>query len=262
MAGVALAAGAGTRLGPITDTIPKPLCTVAGRTLLDLALDRLGSVDADRAVNTHHHPEAIRRAVGDRATVVHETPEPLGTAGAIANLREFIAGRPVVVVNGDTWCPGGLAPLVDNWDGTSVRVFVPGGGGFGPRSAIVGTLLPWRVVEHLSVTPSGLYEVVWRDEHAAGRLDVVGYEGPWVDCGTAVDLLEANLQALDGESAVHPDAVVDGQLSGSSVGAGAMVAGAVSDSVVLAGATVGAHEALHRVVRWVDAGGEQRTLQL
>ena len=258
---MALAAGAGTRLAPITDSIPKPLCTVAAETLLDLALARLDTVGADPAVNVHHHAALLRASVGNRAHVAHERPEALGTAGAIANLRDFIDGRPVVVVNGDTWCPGGLEPLVDGWDGERVRVFVPGGGDFGPRSAIVGTLVPWRIVRALEVTPSGLYEVVWRDEHAAGRLEVVGYDGPWVDCGTPSDLLEANLAALGQGTARHRHAIVHGRIDRTAVGADAEVLGDVSESVLLAGAEVAADEVLRRVVRWVEAG-RQRTLQL
>lgn len=261
LAGVALAAGAGTRLAPITHTIPKPLCTVANQALLHLALDRLATVDADPAVNVHHHATALTASIGPRAHVVHETPEALGTAGAIANLRPFIDGRAAVVVNGDTWCPGGLGPLVDDWDGERVRVFVPGSDDFGPRSPIVGTLLPWRVVRTLEVTPSGLYEVVWRDEHAAGRLEVVRYDGAWVDCGTPSDLLEANLAALGRASAVHPGADVHGRAIRTAVGAEALVLGEVTESVLLQGAVVDEGESLRRVIRW-SAAGEQHTLQL
>ncbi len=261
LAGVALAAGAGTRLAPITGSIPKPLCTVGNETLLDLALARLASVGADPAVNVHHHAELLRASVGGRAHVEQESPEALGTAGAIANLRPFIDGRAVAVVNGDTWCPGGLEPLLEGWDGERVRVFVPGGGGFGPRSAIVGTLLPWRTVRDLERTPSGLYEVVWRDEHAARRLEVVSYDGPWVDCGTPSDLVDANLAALGEGNALHSDASVDGRVARTAVGADVAVAGEVTDSVLMAGTSVGADEVLHRVIRWL-ADGEQQTLHV
>ncbi len=235
---------------------------MATRTLLDLALDRLATVEVEPAVNVHHHAQQIVASVGDRAMVSHEVDEALGTAGAIANLREFIDGRPVVVINGDTWCPGGLAPLVDGWDGHTVRVFVPGGGPFGPRSAIVGTLLPWRVVRDLEVAPSGLYEVVWRDEHDAGRLEVIGHNGTWVDCGTPADLLEANLLARSGTSVVHPTASVAGSALMTAVGPRTIVRGHVSSSVLFADTTVESHEVLDRVIRWRAAGGEQRTLQL
>ena len=260
LAGVALAAGAGTRLAPITEAVPKPLCPVANRALLDLALDRLATVGAAPAVNAHHHGRDIRAAVGERAHVVEEHPEALGTAGALANLRRWIDGRPVVVVNGDTWCPGSLAPLVEGWDGERIRVLVPGGGDFGPRSPIVGALMPWPDVRGLPVTPTGLYEVSWRAAHEAGRLEVVPHEGPWVDCGGPSDLLKANRDAMDGESVIDPSASIAGMVTVSAIGAGATVLGDAHGSVVFAGAVVGEGEVLRGAIRWTDAAGRPATV--
>jgi len=58
--GMVLAAGLGTRLRPLTDSMPKALVTVQGRTLLDRALDHLQSVGVKRVVvNTHHKSQMI-----------------------------------------------------------------------------------------------------------------------------------------------------------------------------------------------------------
>lgn len=264
MAGVALAAGAGTRLAPITDTIPKPLCPVATVPLIDHALVRLESVAVECAVNVHHHAAAIAAHVGDRAHVSHEVDEALGTAGALAAMSAWLDGRPAVVVNGDTWCVGGLDRLVRGWDGETVRVLVPGGGSFGPRSPIVGTVLPWRTIAPLHRVPSGLYEVVWRHEHEAGRLEVIAYDGAWADCGTPSQLLDANLAALGGTSVVAPDAEVarGANVRSSAVSAGARVGeGArVERSVLFQGAAVAPLERVVGELRWVDASGEQRRL--
>jgi MurNAc alpha-1-phosphate uridylyltransferase len=55
-----LAAGRGTRLHPITSTVPKPLVEVAGRTLLDRAIDRLAEAGVERVVvNLHYMAETI-----------------------------------------------------------------------------------------------------------------------------------------------------------------------------------------------------------
>lgn len=60
MKAMVLAAGLGTRLRPLTNDRPKALVTVAGRTLLEITLERLRAFGVTEAiVNTHHHAEMI-----------------------------------------------------------------------------------------------------------------------------------------------------------------------------------------------------------
>src|SRR5690606_37665971 len=66
----------------------------------------------------------------------------------------------------------------------------------------------WRSVAPLRPEPSGLYELSWRAEHEAGRLDLVVTGGSFVDCGTVADYLGANLLASGGASVVDPTARV------------------------------------------------------
>ena len=55
-----LAAGLGVRMRPLTDRMPKPLVRVAGRTLLDHVLDKLGDAGVGEAiVNVHYLPDQI-----------------------------------------------------------------------------------------------------------------------------------------------------------------------------------------------------------
>ena len=207
LAGVALGAGAGTRMRPLTLLRPKVLCPVGDEALIDHALGRLSTVTDDVAVNVHVSQPALLRHLDGRAHLSVEAGEALGTAGGIGNLRDWIDGRAVVVVNGDTWCPGSLAPLVDGWDGATIRILVAGDEPFGPTARIAGSLLPWDVVADLPTTPSGLWEVSWRQAHADGRVESVHHLGPFVDCADPIDYLRANLAAAGG-SAIGAGAVV------------------------------------------------------
>jgi N-acetyl-alpha-D-muramate 1-phosphate uridylyltransferase len=235
LCGVVLAAGAGVRLRPLTRLRPKPLCTVAGEALVDLALARAHSVAGDVAVNVHHDRAPIEAHVAGRAHVSVEDDEALGTAGALGHLRGWVDGRAVVVVNADTWCgPGGLAGLVEGWDGERVRLALAGDDELLPTSKVAAAVMPWSEVAPLAPEPSGLYEVSWRKLAAAGLIDVVGWDGPCLDCGTPARYLHANLAATGGASVVEP---------------GAEVAGTLDRSVVWAGAEVRAGEVLRGAVR-------------
>lgn len=96
-----LAAGYGTRLRPLTDTIPKCLVPIHGQPLLDwwLALLRRHGV-TDVLVNTHYLPEPVRAFIKDynrqnTGLTVYETYEPelLGSGGTIRKNRAFVRGE-------------------------------------------------------------------------------------------------------------------------------------------------------------------------
>ena len=263
VAGVVLAAGAGTRLAPLTALRPKALCPIGGVPLLDLALQRVaaecGDGPARLAVNAHHLAPQVVAHVGGRARVSIEEPQALGTAGALGALRGWLDGRDVLLTNADAYLPGGLAlaggtPFSHGWDGERCRLAcVTAGPGSGLRADfrlpdgrgvryVGGALLPWRLVRDLAAAPSGLYEVMWRAEAGRGALDLQVIEGGAVDCGTVADYLVANLHASGGASVVGRGAVVEGRLT---------------RSVVWDGCRVEAGEHLVDVVR---AGGAGVTL--
>lgn len=225
VAGVVLAAGAGTRLAPLTSLRPKALCPVGTRPLVLHALDRLttaglGSDDPDApptsgsvAVNLHAGVDRLDAALpaGVHRSVEH--PAALGTAGALGLLRPWIDGRDVLVTNADAWFPPGvdLAPFVAGWDHERVRLLCvddPNRGDFGRRRYCGVALMPWSAVSALAAEPAGLYEVSWRTEAAAGRLDLVDHDGEFVDCGTVGDYLAANLLSSGGATVVDPAAFV------------------------------------------------------
>lgn len=207
-----LAAGAGTRLVPLTRSRPKALCPVAGVALVDHARSRVRGVTDAVAVNVHHGRADLEAHLAGAVHLSVEEPEALGTAGAVGHLRPWLDGRPAIVLNADTWTPGGVGDLLAGWDGETVRVLVAGGGDLGPRSLVAGSLLPWSWARGLAAVPSGLYEHVWRPAQAEGRLEAVAFAEPVVDCGTPATYLAANLAATGGAPAISPGARVDGEV--------------------------------------------------
>ena len=103
-----LAAGLGTRLKPLTDTMPKALVPVGGRPLLDLNIRKLQSQGYDRfVVNIHHFAQQIVNYVGqqDYAPLVHfsdETEALLETGGGLKKAAPlFVDDEPVLIHNVD-----------------------------------------------------------------------------------------------------------------------------------------------------------------
>jgi len=272
---VVLSAGEGTRLRPVTATLPKALCPVGNVPLLDRALARLARHELAGpdavAVNVCYLADLVADHVADRAFVSREPgPPALGTSGALCHLRDWIAGRGVLAVNADGYLaptdPGSLdlEPLLDGWDGRTVRLLaVPAGDrpveftapdGSGYRFA-GASLLPADLVAALPPGRSDLVLTVWRPAERAGRLEIIPYAGWYTDCGTPADYLAANLHAagLVGGTLVAPDATVTGVVVSSVVGPGAVVAGSITRCVVLPGARVGPDETLVDAVRLGDA---------
>ncbi len=259
-----LAAGQGRRLRPITETIPKPLCPVGNVPLLDRALDRLarhGLAGSDRvAVNASYLADQITAHAGDRAFISTE-PEALGTAGAVGHLRQWVAGRAVLVGNGDAYlaAPDGpdrdIAALLDGWDGETVRVLVvpvadPGAAKFHGPSVFAGfSLIPAADAACLAPVRSELVREVWRPAERAGRLELIRYDGLYLDTGTVPDYLAANLHAAGDGSLIAADAVVTGRVERCVVGAAATVRGAATRSVIFPGAVVADDEVLADAVR-------------
>ena len=120
-----LAAGLGTRMRPITETLPKPLVPIAGRTLLDRGLDALADAGVEIAViNVHWLPDQIIDHVTGRAApriiVSDERDELLDSAGGIVKALPELGNGPFFVLNADTfWVDAGeanLARMTRLWD--------------------------------------------------------------------------------------------------------------------------------------------------
>jgi len=108
MKAMVLAAGAGSRMGELTRTLPKPMLVVGGRPILEHILLNLARHGFTQVVlNLHHHPQVIRDHFGDGSALglcitYLQEPRLLGTAGSVGNAAHLLAGEePVLVHYGD-----------------------------------------------------------------------------------------------------------------------------------------------------------------
>ena len=120
-----LAAGLGTRMRPLTDTIPKPLVPLAGRPLIDHVLDRIAQAGIPQAVvNVHHHADLLEAHVRRRRTpdivVSDERAAVLDTGGGVLKALPKLGPEPFLVHNSDSvWTEGiasNIGRLAAAWD--------------------------------------------------------------------------------------------------------------------------------------------------
>jgi len=112
-----LAAGLGTRLGKLTEHIPKCLLPIGGRPLLDYWFDALEAAGVgDVLVNVHHHADVMREYLDSRVTPIRirtlREPMLLGSAGTIRTAWDFVAGeRDFFIVYADNFARVDLVRL-------------------------------------------------------------------------------------------------------------------------------------------------------
>jgi MurNAc alpha-1-phosphate uridylyltransferase len=110
-----LAAGLGTRMRPLTDTLPKPLVPVAGKALIDHVLDRLADAGVTTAVvNVHHKADAIEKHLKGRTrpkiVISDERGELLDTGGGVMKALPKLGPAPFFHMNSDTLWIEGVTP--------------------------------------------------------------------------------------------------------------------------------------------------------
>lgn len=234
-----LAAGLGVRMRPLTERVPKPLVPVAGRTLLDRALDRLEAAGVETVVvNTHHLADAIERHLAARPrprTVLSHEPELLDTGGAVALALPHLGPGPFYVINGDAlWLDGprdALGRLADAWgerrmdalllvEPTARAIGYAGPGDFhlepdgrlrrragrapAPYLYIGVQLVSARLFDGVAVERFSLNKL-WDRAIEAGRLHGLVHDGAYCHIGTpeSVALAERALSARDAPTAAE-----------------------------------------------------------
>ena len=119
-----MAAGYGTRMRPLTNTMPKPLVKVQGKALIDHVIDRLVAVGVDTiVVNIHYMGDQIAAHLKNRKDaefiISDETDTLLDSGGGIFKALSHFKGEPFFHANADTvWVEGAshaLPRLIDAW---------------------------------------------------------------------------------------------------------------------------------------------------
>jgi|SRR5579859_3299636 len=100
-----LAAGYGTRLKPLTDRVPKPLVPVAGKPMIQYALEKLQAYGIQEVViNVSHLKEQLTAWLAERKEIavrLSEETEPLETGGGLKKAVPLLGDEPVFVINSD-----------------------------------------------------------------------------------------------------------------------------------------------------------------
>jgi MurNAc alpha-1-phosphate uridylyltransferase len=231
-AAMIMGAGLGVRMRPLTDDRPKPLITVAGRTLIDHSIDRLAQAGVTKiVVNLHYKGEMLRAHLARRRDVQvifsDESDLLLDTGGGVVKALHHFDGNPFFVLNSDSvWVEGPAAALpamIKNWDSGSMDGLLlladmqtamgyEGKGDFVLKAT--GQVL--RARDHTGATyaypgvqiahprmfenaPQGPFStnVMWDRAIAGGRLFGTVLDGVWIHVGTpdARDEAEAYLRA-------------------------------------------------------------------
>lgn len=224
-----LAAGLGTRMRPITLTTPKPLVSVAGRTLLDRALDHMAEAGVERlVVNTHWLAGKVEAHLAGRTDITLSHEEVLlETGGGVTKALPHLGDEPFFVANSDIiWTNGGipaLRRLAEAWDDarmdallllqpTATAVGYEGNGDFFLDPAGIPRRRRDREVAPLLFSgvqilaprlfkdaPEGKFSlnILYDRALEAGRLAAIVHDGRWYHVGTpeALPEVEALLSA-------------------------------------------------------------------
>jgi MurNAc alpha-1-phosphate uridylyltransferase len=222
-----LAAGLGTRMRPLTDRTAKPLLPLAGKPLIDHALDRLAAAGVRTVVvNAYWQADQVAAHLAARQdrpprTILRREAAMLETGGGVKAALDSLGSAPFFVVNGDAFWVDGPRAALDRLaaafdpaqlDGVllvhrtfQVRAEV-GMGDFSvdpwgvPRRRGEREVVPYiyaglQLISPalLAGTPEGAFSMnrAWDIAMAAGRLRTVVHDGLWFHLSTPADLTEA-----------------------------------------------------------------------
>lgn len=218
--GMILAAGLGKRLQPLTLTTPKPLIELAGRPLIQYALDRYLARRLKKiVVNTHYLAIQMADYLAGWPVIISHEEELLETGGGIAKALPHFNGYPFFSLNSDIWwqdnANNSLDALEASWDETTMDALLllvhrqnalnyDGAGDFlWDEATLTPTFRPSDIPVPYIFTgiqllhprlfnscPEGRFSVVELYQRAAKnqRLKAIVLNGEWSDVGTVTAL--------------------------------------------------------------------------
>jgi MurNAc alpha-1-phosphate uridylyltransferase len=216
------AAGMGTRMAPLTADRPKPLICVAGRALLDHALDLTDVPQVGRrVVNVHYKADMVRAHLAGRDVAISAEDPLLETGGGLRHALPLLGAGPVMTLNTDAvWHgPNPLAQLAAAWQPQmeALLLLVPpaqvaghvGKGDFAIAPDGRLTRAPAQIytgaqimrTDRLGDVPQDAFSLnlIWNEMAQRGGLYGISYDGRWCDVGRpdCIPLAEQMLQAPD-----------------------------------------------------------------
>ncbi len=216
------AAGMGTRMAPLTADRPKPLIRVAGKPLLDHALDLTDVPQVGRrVVNVHYKAGMVRAHLAGRDVAISAEDPLLETGGGLRHALPILGAGPVMTLNTDAvWHgPNPLAQLAAAWQPQieALLLLVPpaqvaghvGKGDFAIAPDGRLTRAPAQIytgaqimrTDRLGDVPQDAFSLnlIWNEMAQRGGLYGISYDGRWCDVGRpdCIPLAEQMLQAPD-----------------------------------------------------------------
>ena len=215
-----LAAGKGTRMGPLTRQVPKPMLPVRGKPILEHIVRHLATHGIRKIViNVHYLPDVIVNYFGDGSrwgvTILYSRESQLlETGGGVANARPFFPDETVFLANGDVLCDVTPQELIGlhALKGARVTLTVLPSQNYREYSLILydrnyrvvdilpkGTspppgvssgiytghaLLHPRAIGHLNPVPHSIVSMLFKPLIETNGIYVYPYSGKWIDFGT------------------------------------------------------------------------------
>jgi MurNAc alpha-1-phosphate uridylyltransferase len=219
-----LAAGYGTRLKPLTDRMPKPLIPVAGKPMIEYALDKLRAYGIEEVIiNASHLKDqltAYLSAFNDLTIKISEEAEPLETGGGLKKALPLLGHEPFFTINSDIiWLDeqeSALERLARHWDDAKMDVLLL----TQPKAKAIGhdkgedhlfikrdNTFDWNereapyIIAGIGImhprillnAPDGKFtvKILWHQALAQNCLFCLPHQGQWFQTGTIEDIKTA-----------------------------------------------------------------------